>query len=1004
MANGIGYNGISTDSFNSSNSGNKDDFFEIGKAVQESISKITLLADAKTNEMLQRLDKDYKAFSKGIQSALNDTSYFREGVKAVDPKSGRSYMEYYVQTSEVENAMSAVRYLKSKLDAQNVKYETRPPQQMDYITGTRTFEGKQAQAKALYEVARKGGKLIPNPTADNPDQYTYLLPFSTNWARGVGETDYLDFVFEGSDALSRLEHDKRASEAEVDRNYAKAKKAEMINKLSLSQRKEAGSIWEQFEKEQTQEDNAKLRDNYALSKQMKLMDDMTASQAKEAGDIWANFEKEQEKESALALRDNYARTKQMKLMDDMTASQAKEAGSIWDDFEAEEERNRQRDIEVNYQANKRIKRENAQKEAEEKREQDKKQRELERQQAKDSLTSKAKRMFLLGQIASMFTVLLDLTRRILSNGLSMASDAKRTEREARNIGSSYASMLQYNYADAAYGLAEGTTPNALFTIQKMFGDPANLDTKALGQLAMVMGNSVGDAVQSGLGGKNPEKLMEMIMNAFIKSQQAGVNQFGQQVGKEEARRNLYTLLSEISPEIAALFSRAVEANDFGIYKGRVNTWQDYLNINRRIQGGVNDADVKAFSTLGEVVDQLKAKFNNLKNLITQEFILNLGGVIDRINNANWGKNGAEQLEGRQATINNLISRREEILATQENRKATLESAMSEYGATVSLEQIMKDVDEAPDFWNTANYPPEVKARIEKNKKAVAKFYANNPLARSLLIQYQAYNKAVESIDSELRSEDPAYNAFTLSDEGIASNQKWYSGTLLNPEWTSDYFEGVSLTDFWENAVSGDTYNANVKNFDKLMNTQNPIRVAKLKNAYADFMAHYASKEGTRDAKDFTKALSQLYKSYTKGGGTLSLEKFSDSETNKMLAYILLMTGNVRKASNTAGKVYGEMSTLEGVYESDLPTISQYGARFLTEQGDSAVGQLQNMGFSITPVGGGIFTIKFVADVNGKTVEKDYKNVQLSGSYEGGIEYQTDGTAERVNVGANNMGY
>ena len=961
MAKGIGYNGVSTGGSGYSGSGSSDDFFEIGKTVQESISKITLLADAKTNEMLQRLDKDYKAFARGIQSALNDTSYFREGVKAVDPKSGRSYMEYYVQTSELENAMSAVRYLKSKLDAQNVKYETRPPQQMDYITGTRTFEGKQAQAKALYEIARKGGKLLPSPTADNPDQYTYMIPFSTSWAKGVGETDYLNYIFGDSDALSKIEHDRRVSEAEVDRNYAKAKKAEMMSKLSLSQRKEAGGVWDEFKKEQKQQELAQLKDNYAKAKQMKLMDAMSASQAKEAG-------------------------------------------SVWDEFEAGEERNRQRDIEVNYQANKRVKRENAQKEAEERREQEKKQRELERQQAKDSITSKAKRMFLLGQIASMFTVLLDLTRRILSNGLTMASDAKRTEREARNIGSSYASMLQYNYADMAYGLPEGTTPNALFAIQKMFGDPANLDTKALGLLAMIMGNSIGDAVQSGLGGKNPEKLMEMIMDAFMKAQQSGVNQFGQQVGKEEARRNLYTLLSEISPEIATLFSRAVEANDFGINKGRVTTWQDYLDINRRIQGGMSNEDIKAFSTLGEVVDQVKAKFKNLKDMITQEFILNLGGVIDRINNANWGKNGAEQLDSRQATIDNLLARRNEILATQGNRKSTLESALGEYGATGSLEQIMADVDEAPDFWNTANYPPEVKARIQKNKKAVARFYANNPLAKSLLIQYQAYNKAVEAIDSELRSDDPAYNAFTLSDEGIASNQEWYSGTLLNPDWTSDYFEGVSLTDFWENAVSGETYNDNARAFAQLMSTQNPMRVAKLKNAYNEFMAHYASKEGTKDAKDFAKAMSQLYKSYTKGGGTLPLEKFSDNETNKMLAYILLMTGGVRKASKTAEAVYGESSVLAGVYDTDLPTISNLGGQFLTEQGDRAIGSLQNLGFSITPNDGGIFTIKFVADVNGERVEKDYKNVKLSGKYEGGVEYQSDGTAERVNAGANNMSY
>ncbi len=957
--NEIEYNGLSKDRFSSGSSSDEDMFYDVGHTIKESISKITILANAREEQMLQRLDRDYKAFAKGIQSALNDTSYFRQGVKAVDPASGRSYIEYYVQSSEVQNAFEALRQINSRLVG--TSYELRPPQQMDYISGTRTFEGKQAQAKALYEIARKGGKLLPTPTKDNPDLYTYMLPFSKDWAQGVGQEDYLDYIFTDSDALSRLEHDKRASEIEVDRNYAKAKKAEMIKKLSMSQAKEAGGVWEQFEREQALEDDAKLRDNYAQAKQMQLMDSLTASQAKEAG-------------------------------------------GVWDDFEREEEKKKQRDIEVNYQANKRIKRENAQKEAEERREQEKKDRDRERQEAKDSITSKTKRMFLLGQIASMFTVLLDLTRRILSNGLAMASDAKRTEREARNIGSSYASMLGFNYTDSAYGLPEGTTSSALFAIQKMFGDPANLDTKALDKLAMVMGNSVGDAVQSGLGGKNPEKLIEMIMDSFIKSQQAGVNQFGQQVGKEEARRNLYTLLAEISPEIATLFSRAVEANDFGINKGRINSWQDYLDANRRIQGGLSDTDLRAFSTLGEVVDQVKVKFNNLKNMITQEFLLNLSGVIDRINNANWGKSGAEQLDSRQKIVDRLMERREEITNLRTSEGESLATALAEYGATGSLEQILNDVNEAPDFWNTANYSPETIKRIQNNKQAVASFYAKNALAKGIILQYNAYGKTLEAIDEQLMSPDPVYNEFQMSDEGIAMNKDRYAGALTNPEWTSDYFVGVSLTDFWENVVDDKSYFVNQAMLGEMFKRQNPMIVAKFKNAFRNYVDNYASKKGTYDEKAFNNSMEALYKAYKKGGGGLSKEDFASIESNQMLAYIQLLTGKVKDKSKTAQAVYGESSTVSGIYDVDLPVISEYAGKFLTEAGSNAVGVLNNTGFTVLPSGAsGVFTIKFTADVNGEKIEKEYKDVQLKGRYGAGIEYNSDGSTERVNSGTERMG-
>ena len=917
MANNIGYNGLSTN-VSGSGSNNRDDFFEVGRAVQESISKITILANAKEQEILHRLDSDYKSFARGIKSALNDTSYFREGVKSVDPNTGRSFMEYYVQTSELQNAMSALRSVNGRLSG--TSYEIRPPQQMDYITGTRSFEGRQAQAKAQYEIGRRGGKLLASPTLDNPDLYTYMLPFSSDWATGVAQDAYLNSIFTESDALSNLEHSKRASEAEIDLNYAKARKAEMMKKLS--------------------------------------------------------------------------------------ASQAKEAGDVWDEFEAEESMKQRRDSDVEYATWKRVRGENAQKDKEKQREEDKKKKDEERQQAKDALSSRTKKLFILGQVISMFTVLLDLTRRILTASLDRASEAKRTEAQARNIGSSYSSMLDYNYADKAYGLKEGTTAGAIFNIQKMFGDPANLDTGALAKLAMVMGNSVGDAVRSGLGGKKPEALMEMIMDAFLKAQQAGVNQFGEQVGQEEARRNLYTLLSEISPEIALLFSRAVEANSFGIHKGQITSWQDYLNANKRIQGNMDDQSLKAFTALGEVVDQVKAKFSNLVNLISTNFLLNLSNLVDKINNAGWGKSGEEKITDKEEIQKKLKARQTEISQLMEARKDTMTATLSEFGAMGSFEQIMSDVDEAPDFWNSAYYPPEVKQRIQANKKAVANWYTSNALAKGMVVQYLTYGKVLGDIKGQLLSEKPEYNWYGYSDEGIAQEAKFAVSTMSNPEWTDSYFTGVSTTGFWEMATGEDKYVDKVSKLNSLMQTQNPMEVARFMNAYNDYMNKFASTEGTKENMDFTKAMDILYKNYEKSTPKhvrKSRVSFGEDEINKQLAFILLLHGDVKKQGHMAEQLYGTNSVISGVNQNDLDTIANYYGKFLTEQGANAIGNLTNTGFTIEPQAGatGVFTLKFEADVNGEKLTQEYKNIQLRGKYTEGLEYTSDSTGARLNTGAVN---
>ena len=122
--------------------------------------------------------------------------------------------------------------------------------------------------------------------------------------------------------------------------------------------------------------------------------------------------------------------------------------------------------------------------------------------------------------------------------------------EAHDVGVTALERRGYDIFDIAHGMEKGSTFGAIKSIQGMFGDVTALDEKALGTLARVMGSEVGEAVHSGMGGQNPDQLLEKIMDKYFKQYLSGRNSLGQQVGMEQARRELVTSLQSISPEIA----------------------------------------------------------------------------------------------------------------------------------------------------------------------------------------------------------------------------------------------------------------------------------------------------------------------------------------------------------------------------------------------------------------------------------------------------------------------
>lgn len=118
------------------------------------------------------------------------------------------------------------------------------------------------------------------------------------------------------------------------------------------------------------------------------------------------------------------------------------------------------------------------------------------------------------------------------------------------------------------------------------------------------------------------------------------------VGQEQAKRELTTVLREISPQIASIFSTM--ANDWqqGIYAGKFGTYAEYQGLVKDYKMGLTEGEFNKFTELGAVVDQLKAKFMNLKDDILVKFGNAVSDLVVKVNNTEFGMSGKEKVETR----------------------------------------------------------------------------------------------------------------------------------------------------------------------------------------------------------------------------------------------------------------------------------------------------------------------------------------------------------------------
>ena len=279
---------------------------------------------------------------------------------------------------------------------------------------------------------------------------------------------------------------------------------------------------------------------------------------------------------------------------------------------------------------------------------ERKEKEKIEEEKKEEKEQKQSRVSALGKIALIAKVLAtiaDITRRILTATLQRASEITKERQDAVSNGTTQEKVRQYYTTEGAMGMRKGIMLEGMQELKSGLGNLANLDTNMLSELAKVLRSDIISGIKLGEAGTNTENVMKQILNAYFKQAQRGVNSLGQQVGVRNAEIEMAGALEKAGlGKLAEILRSMFYANDTGIYKGRVTDFDSFNSLSPHYTNGLTDVDNKYASELGQSVNALKQRFNDLKENLEQGLLISLGGLINKINNWDIGKSVKEKTE------------------------------------------------------------------------------------------------------------------------------------------------------------------------------------------------------------------------------------------------------------------------------------------------------------------------------------------------------------------------
>lgn len=445
--------------------------------------------------------------------------------------------------------------------------------------------------------------------------------------------------------------------------------------------------------------------------------------------------------------------------------------------------------------------------------QEKKEKEREEKQSEQSKLRKLGKIALVAQIlAKVF----DIVKRILSATLARASEVNQEHLTAKNLGVTQRDVREYRNTEIALGMKEGAITGGIGSLQGHFGDITHLDENALSELAKVLQGDVIHAINQGLGKDDPEHLMEIILDTYFKRGQQGINSIGQYVGKANAERELATALEKAGlPEIADILRSMYYANDEGIHKGMITDFQSFNSLTSSYTNGLDGIDNKVTRDLGQTINELKARFDDLKKNLEEGLLLALAGVITKINAWDIGKSATEKLEASMSNKDKLKLARQQneskAKSLQDAYTQSLESAgfttedWEALGATSAVDFFENlDTSDLVDGNKYANNPVYQKLRKYLRSKEGATTFSLLSISQAYADQAEAnqmaYNKG-------LRTGKFEYDAIANTNEGVLSLAKKDLEAYVwrNPSGSAVFKGRNSATSYILNDSAGLTY-------------------------------------------------------------------------------------------------------------------------------------------------------------------------------------------------------
>ena len=207
--------------------------------------------------------------------------------------------------------------------------------------------------------------------------------------------------------------------------------------------------------------------------------------------------------------------------------------------------------------------------------------------------------------------LLSLVGKIYTAILSGATKAFQDTLKGQSLGLSGTTVMNLRSFASSKGMKESVFTDAQTSVQQKFGNITSLDQTALKSLALIIGPQLGRLVNLGVGQSNPQQILDLILNGFQDKARRGINSLGQQVGVEDAMRELTSYLQKIDPNWAEIYQRKMfdelsptnTAKQRDLARGDINVWGSETITN---PAGVTKNDYELASAMKILTDEMNA--------------------------------------------------------------------------------------------------------------------------------------------------------------------------------------------------------------------------------------------------------------------------------------------------------------------------------------------------------------------------------------------------------------